>query len=128
MLNNPNYKYKMKNVILASFALCILFFSNGIKAQEAYELDLQKSIEIAKQKSHQMLILNQVLAQAGYQLRAATSSLKTHVDLNMTIPNYTETISQWEDSTGITYFPVQQAYTHESSAGILSAFKCILCI
>ena len=97
-----------KRLFLASFALSILFSSNGIKAQEVYELDLQKSIEIAKQKSHQMLILNQVLAQAGYQLKAATSSLKTHVDLNMLLPNYTETIRQFEDSTGLTYYPVQQ--------------------
>lgn len=87
---------------------CTLFSFGGLQAQEIYELDLDGSIEVAKQKSYQMLILNQVLARAGYELKAATSKLKTHVDLNMTLPNYTETIRQYEDSTGITFFPVQQ--------------------
>jgi outer membrane protein TolC len=109
-----NFPLKIKSVFFACFALSILCSLNGVIAQDAYELDLQKSIEIAKQKSHQMLILNQVLAQSGHQLRAATSSLKTHVDLNMTIPDYSETIRQWEDSTGITYFPVQQLQTYGS--------------
>ncbi len=98
----------MKSLLLASLALGLLFPLKGIYAQEIYELDLQKSIEIAKQKSHQMLILNQVLAQAGYELKAATSKLKTHIDLNLTVPDYTETIRQFEDSAGITFYPVQQ--------------------
>jgi len=98
----------MKRISYACVALFTLYSVTGIHAQERYELDLPKSIEIARQQSHQMLILNQVLAQSGYQLRAATSRLKTHIDLNMTLPNYTETIRQFEDSTGITFYPVQQ--------------------
>jgi outer membrane protein TolC len=98
----------MKKLAYAFFMLSILTTSAGTRAQGVYELDLAESIEIAKQKSHQMLILNQVLAQSGYELKAATSSLKTHIDLNMTLPNYTETIRQYEDSSGITFFPVQQ--------------------
>jgi outer membrane protein TolC len=86
----------------------MLFPALPVHTQESYTLDLEESIEIAKQKSYQMLILNQVLAQSGYQLKAATSKLKTHIDLNMTVPDYTETIRQYEDSTGITFFPVQQ--------------------
>lgn len=99
---------KMKRLLYGSFILIFLFQVTGGYTQEVYELDLEKSIEIAKQKSHQMLILNLVLAQAGYELKAATSKLKTHIDLNMTLPDYTETIRQYEDSTGITFFPVQQ--------------------
>ena len=98
----------MKGLLLASIALGFLFPIKGVYSQEIYELDLQKSIEIAKQKSHQMLILNQVLAQAGFELKAATSRLKTHIDLNLTVPDYTETIRQFEDSAGITFYPVQQ--------------------
>lgn len=98
----------MKKLAYGLFMLCMLTTLTRIRAQEVYELDLAKSIEIAKQKSHQMLILNQVLAQSGYELKAATSRLKTHIDLNMTLPNYTETIRQYEDSSGITFFPVQQ--------------------
>ncbi len=99
---------KMKRLLFGSFILISLIPATSINAQTDYELDLERSIEIAKQKSHQMLILNQVLAQAGYELKAATSKLKTHIDLNMTLPDYTETIRQYEDSTGITFFPVRQ--------------------
>ncbi len=99
---------KMKALLLASLALGILFPLKRLYPQEIYELDLQKSIEIAKQKSHQMLILNQVLAQAGFELKAATSRLKTHIDLNFTVPDYTETIRQFEDTAGVTFYPVQQ--------------------
>ena len=41
-------------------------------------------------------------------MKAATSSLKTHVNLNMTLPQYTETVRQWEDSLGISFYPVRQ--------------------
>ena len=95
-------------VLMISFMLGLLFPLTCLHSQEIYELDLPKSIEIAREKSHQMLILKQVLAQAEYQLRAATSRLKTHIDLNMTVPNYTETIRQFEDSTGVTFYPVKQ--------------------
>jgi outer membrane protein TolC len=98
----------MKRIIYGFLCSCFLFPAFPVRSQEVYTLDLEKSIEIAKQKSYQMLILNQVLAQAGYQLKAATSKLKTHIDLNMTLPDYAETIRSYEDSTGITFFPVQQ--------------------
>jgi len=99
---------KLKRLLYGSCILSFLVPLTGIQAQQFYEIDLEKSIEIASQKNHQMLILNQVLAQAGYELKAATSKLKTHIDLNLTLPNYTETIRQYEDSAGITFFPVQQ--------------------
>ncbi len=97
-----------KNLVICFLVTGILFPAKETFSQEHYELDLPKSIEIASQKSHQMLILNQVLAQAGYELKAATSRLKTHVDLNFTLPDYTETIRQFEDSSGVTFYPVQQ--------------------
>ncbi len=45
---------------------------------------------------------------ATYNLKAATSQFKTHVDLSLTVPQYTETIRQYEDSTGISFYPVRQ--------------------
>lgn len=45
---------------------------------------------------------------AEYDLKAATSSLRTQVNLNMTLPQYTETIRQWEDSLGISFYAVRQ--------------------
>lgn len=100
--------FKLKRLLLMSLLLGFLNQMVPIFSQDIYMLDLQQSIEIAKEKSHQMLILKQVLAQAGYELKAATSRLKTHIDLNLTVPNYTETIREFEDSTGSTFYSVQQ--------------------
>jgi outer membrane protein TolC len=83
------------------------FIKPGI-SQQVYQLDLDRSIALAVEKSHSMRILKEGLKQSEYELRAATSNFKTHVDLDLGIPNYTETISQWEDSTGINFFPVKQ--------------------
>ncbi len=75
---------------------------------ETYLLDLDKSISVAKLKSYEMLSLKQDLKIAEYNLRSATSRFKTHVDLNLTSPEYTETIRQFEDSSGITFYSVRQ--------------------
>ena len=98
----------MKRLLFTLLTLSLQILFTGVYSQDKYELDLQRSIEIAKQKSHNMLILNQVLAQAAYELKAATSRLKTHINLNLTVPDYTETIRQFEDSTGVSFFSVQQ--------------------
>ncbi|MBN1116082.1 MAG: TolC family protein [Bacteroidales bacterium] len=76
-------------------------------AQQVYELDLVKSIEIAKKQSHNMLMLQQNLKVAEYRLVAATNKFKTNVEMNLTAPNYTETINDYSDTTGIHYYPVQ---------------------
>ncbi len=55
-----------------------------------------------------MLKLNESLKQASFDLKAATSSLKTHVNMNLTIPQYTETVNQFQDSAGISFYPVRQ--------------------
>ncbi|HPR31449.1 MAG TPA: TolC family protein [Prolixibacteraceae bacterium] len=76
---------------------------------ETYLLNLEESIAIAKMKSLDMQSLKQDLKIAEYNLRSATSRFKTHIDLNLTTPNYTETIRQFEDSTGITFYSVRQS-------------------
>jgi hypothetical protein len=58
-------------------------------AQLVYNLDLDKSISLAMEKSHSMRILKEALKQSEYELRAATSRFKTHVDLDLEVPNYT---------------------------------------
>ncbi|MBN2806215.1 MAG: TolC family protein, partial [Prolixibacteraceae bacterium] len=95
---------------LRNIALTVLLFSFGtaLKA-EIFTLDLDKSISIAKMKSLEMLSLKQDLKIAEYNLKSATSRFRTHVDLNLVSPNYTETIRQFEDSTGITFYSVKQA-------------------
>jgi hypothetical protein len=47
---------------------------------ETYLLDLEKSIELAKSKSYSMMRLEQDLKIAEYNLKAATSRFKTHIE------------------------------------------------
>ncbi len=95
----------MKKIVLTAF-ISIVFCSASMS--EDYHLSLEESIEIAKQKSYSMLNLYQDLKIAEYNLKSTTSRLKTHINLNMTLPEYTETVRQWEDSTGISFYPVKQ--------------------
>lgn len=97
----------MKTINLVIFFLMLLCFNN-IKA-EIYNLNLDESISIAKMKSLDMLSLKQDLKIAEYNLRSATSRFRTHIDLKLTTPEYTETIRQFEDSTGITFYSVRQS-------------------
>ena len=41
---------------------------------------------------------------AEFNLRSATSRLKTHIDLTLNTPQFTETIESWKDTTGITFY------------------------
>jgi outer membrane protein len=91
------------SVVLLLISIAPLIFS-----QQIYNLDLESSIELAKERSKTMLILKQDLKKASYDLKAATSSLKTHVNMNLTIPQYTETVNQFQDSAGISFYPVRQ--------------------
>ncbi|MDR0415139.1 MAG: TolC family protein [Prevotellaceae bacterium] len=75
---------------------------------ESYHLSLDESIEVAKAKSYRMKRLQQDLKIAEYNLKSATSRFKTHIDLRFTLPQYTETVRQWEDSTGISFYPIKQ--------------------
>lgn len=75
---------------------------------ENYNLDLAKSIELAKEKSLSMQSLIQDFKIAEYNLKSATSKFKTHVSMNFVSPQYTETVRQYEDSTGISFYPVKQ--------------------
>ena len=88
--------------------LLILALTYVASAQQIYNLDLESSIGLAKVKSKTMLILQQSLEKASFDLKAATSGFKTHVDMDFVIPQYTETIRQWEDSSGISFYPVRQ--------------------
>jgi outer membrane protein len=94
--------------------LCCWFFiaASGFTAgaQNVYNLDLESSIELAKLQNNRMLILQESLNRAAYDLKAATSSLRTNVSLHMTLPQYTETVRQWEDSLGISFYPVRQNF------------------
>lgn len=97
----------MKKLLLAGsfiFIYCLL-----LQSQSAYTLTLEESIEIAKKKSYSMLRLREDLTIAEHNLKSATSRLKTHIDMTLSSPQYTETIESWKDTTGITfYYPIKE--------------------
>jgi outer membrane protein len=91
-----------------SLLLAVIFVQQFSAKSEIYNLDLKTSIEIAKEKSTSMLSLAEDFKIAEYNLKSATSKLKTHINLNFVSPQYTETIRQFEDSAGISFYPVKQ--------------------
>jgi len=97
------------NLFQKSLAL-LFFLGAGVIAspQNIYNLDLETSISLAKEQSNKMLILRKRLEKASYDLKAAKSSLKTHVSIDMTLPQYSETIRQFEDTIGVSFYPVRQ--------------------
>lgn len=76
------------------------------KAQ-TYHLSLEESIEIAKNQSFDIQTLLQEKIIAENEMKAATALLRTNVNMNFTLPQYTETIREREDSTGIYFFPLK---------------------
>jgi len=88
--------------------LALIFIGSGVNSQTIYNLTLDESIEIAKEKSFSMLRLQQDLRIAEYNLKSATSKLKTHIDLNLTTPKYSEEIRDIEYETGLSYYAVKQ--------------------
>ena len=95
--------------ILKSLIILILVvFTSLVKAQPIFNLDLESSITLAKEKSKTMLKLKQSLEGVGYDLKAATSKFKTHVNLDLVTPRYSKTIRQVEDSLGLHFYPVSQ--------------------
>ena len=95
------------NKITAIFISFLLYVP--IIAQNLHTLSLDDCLNIARTKSFQMKNLKENLHIAELQLKAAVNSFRTNVDLNLTAPDYSETISSLQDSTGINYFTVKQA-------------------
>jgi len=54
-----------------------------------------------------MLILQQSLKKASFDLKAVTSS-QNPCEYGLIIPQYTETVNQFQDSAGISFYPVRQ--------------------
>ena len=96
--------------ILKSTITCLILVAvhSIVFSQPVFNLDLESSIALAKEKSKTMLKLKQSLAGVGYDLRAATSKFKTHVNLDLVAPRYSKTVRQFEDSLGLHFYPVSQ--------------------
>lgn len=94
---------KKKIIPFVFVAMCC----NSLHA-EVYHLNLDQSIQIAKEKSYDVLSLKQDLKISEYNLKSTTAGLKTHVDLDLTTPQYTETIRTYEDTSSISFYSVNQ--------------------
>ena len=92
-------------IVLISIIYCL---SANSEDRQHRRLTLEQSIEIAKQKSLRMLKLEQSLKRAEYNLQSATNSLKTHIDLSLELPRYSEEVRTREDSSGISYYAFKQ--------------------
>ena len=96
----------MKKIILSVFIT--LFSCFGLYSQESYQLTLEDCIEIAKEKSYRMLRMKQDFKIAQFNLKWATSRLKTHINLNLSAPDYSKGMGQYKDSLGrITYYATE---------------------
>ena len=89
------------------FTVCLLIFCYQVTNAQVYNLSLEESIEIAKKQSYEIQRLLEDNLIAEDELKAATALLKTNVFMRFTLPQYTESVREWEDSEGITFFSVK---------------------
>jgi len=103
----------MKKIFLTILSLTVCC---SIINAETYKLTLEESIELAKKKSYNMHLLEQDLKIAEFNLKSATSALKTNIKMNITLPDYYAAIMQKADSAGI-YYPTKRL-TYSSGLNI----------
>ena len=102
---------------MSKFILSIIF-PIVVFAQDVHYLSLEKCLEIAQEESYSIRFLREDFKVAGFQLTAATNRFKTQVNLNLSAPIYSETISSFVDTSARTlYFPQKQAI-YSSDLGI----------
>ena len=87
--------------------VCLFIFCYQATNAQIYHLSLEESIEIAKKQSYEIQRLLEDNSIAENELKAATALLKTNMNMLFTLPQYTETVREWEDSDGITFFSVK---------------------
>lgn len=91
--------------VLLPAAAALICFEAG--AQRHFDLTLEESIEIAREKSFIMLRLREETEIAAQNLKATLAAQRTRIDLTLTLPNYTETIQEFNESGGVTYSPIR---------------------
>ena len=84
------------------------FAQSGSSSRRVHVLTLASSIEMAKEQSRDMQLLRLRTESAGYNLKMALSANRTRIDMELTMPRYSESIRQFEDSTGISFYPIKQ--------------------
>ncbi|MFP4546639.1 MAG: TolC family protein [Fidelibacterota bacterium] len=76
---------------------------------DSFFLNFDECLNRAMEKSYKMKTLRENFKSAEYELKAATHSLRTNIHLNLTMPDYKETMQRFEDSLGVYYTPIKQA-------------------
>lgn len=89
------------------FAFSLALVALTAKA-DTYLLTLQESIELAMEKSYTIRNLQEDLKIAEYNLKSATSSLKTHIDFSITMPEFNQTVRTWDDTTGVSFYSIKR--------------------
>lgn len=92
--------YRISTSIIVFYIL-----TSNLHSQTTRVLDLQACINLAKEQSLEMLMLQENLKIAEYELKAATNKFKTMVNLNLRAPDYRESIESWDTGGGLTYYP-----------------------
>ena len=96
------------------FWITLTLFLHQAYAQDIHHLDLQTTIEIAKRQSPTMVSLMRQLDIAGNNMKVTMSGYKPQVSMSLSLPQYSETIRQYEDSLGISFYPIRQSYASTS--------------
>jgi len=91
------------------FWLFLLLAGNLLAGEKIHVLTLEKAQQLARENSFKMRSLLEDFRIARFELNAARNRFKTQVNLNLDLPDYSETISSLQDSTGLHYFPLKQA-------------------
>ncbi len=87
----------------------VLLFTSTLFCGQIHVLTLEKSQQLARENSFKMRSLLEDFKIARFELKAARNRFKTQVNLKLDLPDYSETISSLQDSTGLHYFPLKQA-------------------
>ena len=90
-----------------SLVALALIATNVVNA-DIYILTLEQSINLAKEKSFTMRNLKENLKIAEYNLKTATSQLKTHIDFNLSFPEFNQTVRTWDDTTGVSFYSIKR--------------------
>lgn len=90
-----------------SLAVLAMAATNAVNA-DIYMLTLEQSIDLAKEKSFTMRNLKENLKIAEFNLKTATSQLKTHIDFNLSFPEFNQTVRTWDDTTGVSFYSVKR--------------------
>ena len=93
---------------MKKFIISLLIITSYLMA-ETHLLNFEKCLDIAMEQSYSMKVLKEDMLEAELELKATVNGLRTNISLNMTAPNYRETMQRFEDSLGVYYTPIKQA-------------------